>query len=234
MPAPRHLSAYSNVAFEILVVGLTLMPVIVLVFFYQQLPAQIPVFLNLRGEVEVWAAKSVASVFRLSAMAFDLQLLCFLMKYGTVKSQTDVEEVLAHHQERMVRLTTRLWDSFRLLVAVKLAAASLDVVFIGVGWLRFLWRPAWLLTWAAAIGSIVAAGWYGYRLWQMKRDLKTLPAPSVLQHATRERLMAGIIYFNPKDQALFVEKYLLNFGNKWVYVLIACLVAYPLLVFLPA
>lgn len=43
----------------------------------------------------------------------------------------------------------------------------------------------------------------------------------------------GAFYFNPSDPDLLVNKYFLNFANKWAYVFIACIIAYPLLVFLP-
>jgi uncharacterized membrane protein len=45
------------------------------------------------------------------------------------------------------------------------------------------------------------------------------------------RVYAGVLYFNPADAALFVSKHIFNFGNKWAWVFIACLIAYPLLVF---
>ena len=47
------------------------------------------------------------------------------------------------------------------------------------------------------------------------------------------RVYGGVLYFNPSDSALFVSKYAFNFANKWAYVFIACIIAYPLLVFLP-
>ena len=47
------------------------------------------------------------------------------------------------------------------------------------------------------------------------------------------RHVYGILYFNLSDSALFVSRYGLNFGNKWAWVLIACIIAYPLLAFWP-
>jgi uncharacterized membrane protein len=43
----------------------------------------------------------------------------------------------------------------------------------------------------------------------------------------------GVLYFNPSDPALFVRKYVLNFANIRAWVFIACVIAYPVLVFLP-
>lgn len=229
MQSSPSLRRYSNVLIEILVVSLTFLPIVILGWFYRQLDDQIPVFLNLSGEVEVWAPKSIASVFRVPAMAIDLQLICLLMKYGGVKfkGSTVRDE---RRQEEITKLAARLWDWLRCLVAIKMAAASIEIVFTSVARLNFLARSAWLLTWAAAIIAILVASRYGYRLWRLMRaqkqqDIKVSPA--------REHSIGGVLYFNRKDPSLFVNGYLFNFGNKWVYLLIACLLGYPLLVFLP-
>lgn len=243
----QDLRDYTNIAVEILVVVLTLAPILVLLYFYPGLPDQIPVFLNFRGEAEVWAAKSVASVFRVPAMAIDTQLICLLMKYGTVRSQRistelkGVDEVYLDHQTRATVLAARLWDWLRCMVAFKMAAASLEVVFMSNEQVRFLWTPAWAVTWLAALLSIAAAGWYGYRLWRLKRQMTAsgITWKEINSRALKSsgmfnsgRVLGGFLYYNPNDPAMFVDKHLFNFGNKWVYVLIGCIVAYPLLVFI--
>jgi uncharacterized membrane protein len=43
----------------------------------------------------------------------------------------------------------------------------------------------------------------------------------------------GFVYFNPSDSALFSRKYFFNFANKWPWVFVTCIIAYPLLVFCP-
>jgi uncharacterized membrane protein len=47
------------------------------------------------------------------------------------------------------------------------------------------------------------------------------------------RVYGGVLYFNPSDSALFVDRYVFNLANVWAWVFIACIIAYPLLVFLP-
>lgn len=195
MKSSKSLKNYSDLSFEILIGLLTVGPVIVL----------IPVFLNWRGEVEVWAAKSPGSVFRVPAMAIDLQLICLLMKFGTVKSWRQLDGAKADYQERVTRLTTRLWDWLRCLVAFKMAAASLEPLFMSVDSLRFLLTPAWILIWTAAIVSIGAAVHYGYRLWQAKRGRGS---PTVIRGADefRDHLIGGLIYFNREDPGSFCRR----------------------------
>src|SRR6267378_4080726 len=121
-PSHSRLSDYTSIPVEILVVTLSLAPILVLIYFYPVLPERIPVFLNLHGEVEKWATKSVASVFRVPTMAIDLQLLCLLMKYAVVRSQLSVSdnnaEAYWQYQDRMTSLTSGLWDLLRSFVAI--------------------------------------------------------------------------------------------------------------------
>jgi uncharacterized membrane protein len=227
MQASPSLRRYSNRFIETLVVSLTFLPIVILIWFYRQLSEQIPVFLSLTGEVEVWAPKSIASVFRVPAMAIDLQVICLLMKYASIKFQGTT--VLNNgHQEEITTLAAQFWDWLRCLVAFKMAAESLEIVFTSLSRLNSLSKPGWLIAWAAAIVAMVVASIYGYRLWRLMRTQKGSKVSPA-----REHLIAGVLYFNRQDPSLFVNNYLFNFGNKWVYLLIGSLVAYPLLVFLP-
>ncbi len=234
----RRLSDYTNLFFETLVATLSVAPILILIYFYSVLPDRVPVFLNLRGEVEVWAAKSVASVFRLPAMAIDLQVLCLLMKYGVVQSKpaapAKAVEEYWQYQERSTALYAGLWDWLRCLIAFKMSAESLDILFMSNERLHFFRTPAWAIPWIAAILSIAGALFYAYRLLVVRRKMK-----KAVRHIDREKrvdtahVYCGIFYYNGDDSALFVDRYLFNFANKWVYVLVVCLVAYPLLVFSP-
>ena len=229
MQSSPSLRRYSNLSIEVLVASLTFLPIVILIWFYRQLADQIPVFLNLSGEVEVWAPKSIASVFRVPAMAIDLQLICLLMKYDVVNFRGRRIQNESHPDE-ITTLSARLWDWLRCLVAFKMAAASSEIVFTSVEWLKFLAKPAWLVTWAAALVAIVVAAIYSYRLWRVVRAQKEQVKKI---SPAREHLIGGVLYCNRKDPSLFVNTYLFNFGNKWVYLLIGSLLAYPLLVFLP-
>ena len=236
-PSPR-LNDYSNLPFEILIATLTAAPILVLIYFYPVLPERVPVFLNLRGEVEVWAVKSIASVFRLPAMAIDLQVLCLLMKYGVVKSKPaapvrNVEEYW-QYQTKSTILYASLWDCLRCLIAFKMSAESLDILLMSNERLHFLRTPTRAIPWIAAILSIVGALFYGYRLLVIRRSMKkAVGSVDVARQVDRGHLYLSIFYYNPYDPAMFANKYLFNFANKWLYVLIASVVAYPLLVFLP-
>jgi uncharacterized membrane protein len=235
LPSQR-LRDYTNIPFEIFIVVFSVLPFFVLAYFYPTLPEHMPLFMKLNGEVAVWANKSLLSVFRVPLMALDTQLVCLLMKYGTVKSAAIVPlkpkpELMEHHKQ-YVGLNVGLWDWFRCLVAVKMSAASLDTIFLSLDQFKFLSRPAFAITAIAALLSIAGALYYGYRLLVLRPKLHEELAEIKLQNPIDARhVYAGLLYFNPSDPALFVNKYIFNFANKWAYVFIAGIIAYPLLVF---
>ena len=229
---------YTNIPFEIFIAVFSILPFFVLAYFYPMLPERVPLFMNLNGEVAVWAEKSVLSVFRVPLMAVDTQLVCFLMKYGTVKSEPivrlETSKEQTDYQKQYVGLNVGLWDWFRFLVAFKMSAASLDTVFLSLDRFKFLARPAFAITAIAALLSIVGALYHGYRLLVLKRkSSKKLGDVKTRKPIDPRHVYGGVLYFNPSDPAFFVRKYFFNFGSKWAWVFIACIVAYPLLVFLP-
>ena len=228
-PPSRRLRDYTNVPFEVFVAVFTALPFFALAYFYAALPERVPLFLSLGGEVATWGAKSLLSVFRVPLMALDTQLFCLLMKYGVVKSEA------GESRERYLRLWAGLWDWLRCVVVIKMSAASLNTVFIGVERLKFLSRPAYAVTAVAALLSAAGALFYGYRLLAVRREMKGRPGGVNAQKPPdARRVYAGLFYFDPSDPSPFAPRYLLNLGNKWAWALIACAAAYPLLVFLPA
>lgn len=234
----QRLRDYTNIPFEIFIVAFSILPFFALVYFYPVLPQRVPLFLNLSGEVAMWAEKSVLSVFRVPLMAVDTQLICLLMKYGTVQSETDTPLETAKEESELrkqyVGLNVGLWDWFRCLVAFKMSAASLDTVFLSLERFKFLSRPAFAITAIAALLSIAGALFYGYRLLVMRREMREKFGDAKFQKPIDARCVyGGVLYFNPSDSALFISKHIFNFANKWAYVFIACIIAYPLLVFSP-
>lgn len=234
----QSLRDYTNIPFEIFIAVFSILPFFVLAFFYSALPERVPLFMNLNGEVAVWVQKSVLSVFRVPLMAVDTQLVCLLMKYATVKSGTivplETTKEQTEYQKQYISLNVGLWDWFRCLVAFKMSAASLDTIFLSLERFKFLSRPAFAITAIAALLSIAGGLFYGYRLFVLKHKMRGKLADVKIQKPIDARhVYGGVLYFNPSDPALFAGKYIFNFGNKWAYVFIASIIAYPLLVFSP-
>ena len=232
----HRLRDYTYIPFEIFIVVFSILPFFALAYFYPVLPQRVPLFLKLSGEVATWAEKSVLSVFRVPLMAVDTQLVCLLMKYATMHSETiaplEIAKERAEYRKRYVHLNAGLWDWFRCLVAFKMSAASLDTIFLSLGRFNFLSRPAFTITAIAAMLSIAGALFYGYRLLVVRREMREqFGAENFQKPIDARRVYGGVLYFNPSDSAFFVNKYMFNFANKLAWVFILCLVAYPLLVF---
>ena len=234
----RRLSQYTNIPFEIFVAVFTFLPFFVLAYFYSTLSERVPLFMQLNGDVAVWGEKNWLSVFRIPLLAVATQLVFLLMKYGVLQSEAAVPVESADDFERLrnqcIALNAGFWDSLRCLAAFKMSASSLDTIFLSVERFKFLSRPAFLITFVAGMLSIVVALFYGYRLLVLRRKSKERFGNVKIERAVdEERVYGGVLYFNPSDPALFISKYVFNFGNILVWVFLACFLAYPLLVFLP-
>jgi uncharacterized membrane protein len=228
----------TNIKFEIFIVAFTILPFFILAYFYSLLPERVPQFLTLTGEVATWVEKGVISVFRVPLMAVLTQIVCLLMRYGTLQSgalaSLEVASEQSKLQEKYLRLNAGLWDWFRWTVAFKMSAESLSTVFLSLERFKFLARPTFVITAMASLIGVAGALFYLYRLLAVKRDMKARFGDEyVPKSVDTRRVYGGVLYFNPSDPALFVSKYIFNLANKWAWIFIACIITYPLLVFLP-
>jgi uncharacterized membrane protein len=240
MPPPQsqRLSDHTNIWVEIFVAAFTIIPFLVLAYFYPMLPERVPLFMNLNGEVAVWGEKSWLSVFRVALMATVTQMVCLLMKYSVLQSEVaaPVENSDGHARlyKQSTILSAGLWDWFRCIAALKMSAATFDTIFLSIERFKFLSKLTFAITLIVALLSIPVALFYGYRLFILKRKIKERFGRAKTRRTVDVRYVyGGVLYFNPSDAAVFVSKYVFNFANVWAWVFIACVIAYPLLVFLP-
>jgi uncharacterized membrane protein len=226
----------TNIKFEISIIAFTILPFLILAYFYSLLPDRVPQFLTLTGDVATWADKSVISVFRVPLMAVLTQIVCVLMRYGTLQSgalaSLEVAGEQSKLQEQYLRLNAGLWDWFRWTVAFKMSAESLSTVFLSLERFKLLARLTFMITAIASLIGVAGALFYLYRLLVVRREMKARFGDDYVPKPVDTRRVYGrILYFNPSDPALFVSKYIFNFANKWAWIFIACIITYPLLVF---
>lgn len=105
---------------------LTISPFIVLLLFYNQIPQQIPAFLDLKGNPAVWIQKSIPAVLRLPIMGLMIQGLCYTMFF------TSREEARIRNEY--------LWSSVSFSAALKMSLTSVEILFYNnpslFSWLR--------------------------------------------------------------------------------------------------
>jgi uncharacterized membrane protein len=115
-----------------------------------------------------------------------------------------------------------------------MSAESLNTIFLSIVSLNFLSQPAFIITAVATLIGVAGALFYLYRLLGVARELKKqFPDEDVRRPVDKRHVYACAFYFNREDSALLVSKYGFNFANMRAWVFIACVIAYPLLVFLP-
>jgi len=236
-PPPVHsFRLFANLAFDIAVLIITVAPIILLVYFYSEIPERVPEYLNLRGDVEVWGSKSFFTAFRIPLMAFDLQALCLLAKLGAWQQsvvQPDRTDP-SPNRDQTLKLTGSLFDWFRVFIAIKLGASSLEVIFYSVARFHYLTTLTRVTSWLSSILGVAVAIYFGYRLLRLEWKSKGVAVGSDAHvKPDRNNLVGGFYYYNPNDPTWFADNYRPNVGNKWLYVFVMCLLFLPLLMFGP-
>lgn len=202
----KRLRDYTNAPFELFVATLTILPFILLAYFYSDLSERVPLFMKLNGEVAVWGQKNLLSVFRVPLMGLVFQIVFLLMKEGSIQFRVaDLEH--AELQARLLNSSVGLWDWFRWTAALKICSESLETVFLSVNRFNYLARPAFVVSVVATLLGAVGALFYLYRLLGVTREMK--------------------------KEGVALEKPRFKLANIRVWVLIACVAGYLLLAFVP-
>lgn len=176
---------------------------------WQNIPARFPVHWGIDAQPDRWNQRTVHAVYGPVLLGAEL---CFWLL---------ITSLAAWFGARRSRLR-------RVMLAVLIAFAyMLALLFSGIAVMPLLHPPMWLLLVTVLVFTVPCMVALANALAEPKDSAEPTP---------NECWKAGIIYYNPSDAALFVEKrsglgYTLNFGNPWAWVVIAGLV--PVLASLP-
>lgn len=240
----RRLADYTNLALEVAVAFLTITPILLLVYYYPQLPEKIPTHWNWKGEADAWARKSYYSVFSVAAIMVYMQGLMLVIKHGLLGVKMTLpaehtEEYLSLKEESL-GVTVRFLDWMRLLLCILLGGLVSNIAFSSVEHLRPLSKIVGITTWASGLLMFAAIIFSVYHFYVVDRRLKAVVGRVYVQRQrdAEHWYLGGLIYFNREDPALWVEKlvgwgYTVNMGNKWVYLYMVVMIGVPLLLFLP-
>lgn len=236
----RHLSEYTSLYLEAVIMLLTVAPSLFLLYYYPQLPEKIPAHWDWLGRPDGWVQKSFASVFFLSLMLFYLQGLFLLMKHGLlgVKMTLPAEraEEYLRGKEEFLRVVMKMMDAVRFLVAAMMSALLLNIVFTSVAHLKPFTFVVVVVDLSSTFLLVAVCAYYIVQLVMIDRSLKRSVGRVYVQRGrdAAHWYAGGLFYYNPDDPAVFVEKlvgfgYTFNMANRRVYIYLAYMILLPLL-----
>jgi uncharacterized membrane protein len=186
--------------------------------FWDDLPQGIAVHWGLHG-ADRWVERTPRNVFRFLAMLAVLCGTCTLLAYGTLRwSRTiSVSGERARGELRFRRGTVWLLLGVQYLVVIPVVALA----FWPGTTAAWVWPIVGMAVIVGAVGALIRMGQGGSRMVDPAEQ-----QPPVGDHTPDAAWKWGLIYYNPDDPALIVEKrigvgYTFNFANRWSWALMA-------------
>lgn len=221
----RNLLDYTNILIEAVIAFLILMPVLVLIYFYPQLPESIPSHWNFAGKPDHWVPRSWSKIALFPALALWLHGTLFVVKISFLQTKITLPaQKTADYfalKEKSLHLSLRCVDALRLSVGVVLAIVPLNVIISGIPAYKFLEPFSAITLWTCAGATIITTFFFIARVIQINTKLDELVRTSETFSASSDVgwIGGGAFYYNPDDPALFVEKKVgigntINFANQ--------------------
>lgn len=182
---------------------------------YPNMPSRIPIHFNLQGMPDSYASKTIVSVFSFSIVQLIMTILMFV-SYKMIelaKQQIDPSNPEISKEKNLK--FRRIWSGF-----VVFASTLINVILMGTAFIVYRAIKDWqskiaifsilpgLIIAIAAIVVSVMTGQGGERIKIDRENNK----PSSVDRDDDKYWKGGLIYYNPDDPALFVEK---RFGIGW-------------------
>jgi len=197
--------------------AIAILTLVVGIYMYPKIPQRIPMHFNFRGEADSFADKSILSVFSICIVqAFMTGLMFFAFKMiELAKQQIDPSDPEIS-KEKNLRFR-RIWSGFvvftSILINAMLMVTALIMYGVGKGWQNIMAIFSLLLALIIIIAVIILSiktGQGGERIKINKENEKLIS----VDRDDDKYWKGGLIYYNPDDPALFVEK---RFGVGWTF-----------------
>ncbi len=196
---------------------------------YENYPAKLIMHMNSRGEIDRMAYKSYLSIQSPTIVSFLMLAVMFLSNLSQLLSKMRISPDMPEESLDRILETRRIWtyyfvtSSFLLIVLFQVGISSfmktgddLIVKVLGIITIGFSVGGSLLIgRFRSVDGSALnKTGKYGYE----EEDDKWI--------------LGGLIYYNPDDPAIFVEKRVgvgstMNFANTWVKLLFVLVLLFP-------
>lgn len=191
--------------------AIIIVPIALAVLFFDRIPEQIPTNWDINMEVNRYVTKSWSSVFAMPALQLLMIPVLQYAYYSFIKSRQKLSPVSPKISSEKSRLFREAWSRFVYTIAILtqllLSSMFLYSMFIQEGY--FGWMIAFIVVFLVV--TIGASLYLSVRYGQAGEKLH-LPGdrPEDVQpyfdNEDDSHWLAGMIYYNPDDAAVFVEK----------------------------
>lgn len=205
---------------------------------WDRIPARIPTHWDMAGNPNRWADRTIETVFRPLGMGFVIIAGMVVMMVSILKRSRQVhpDGSLAIGENRFRR------GNILYMVASAYLASALFSYFAVAGKLgadgNRLGPPVYVLLGTVAALAVAAFIWMARMGQGGGRAMPAGTHASVKGDRTPDDAwIAGVLYYNPDDPALLVERrrglgWTFNFGNRWSWLLLLLLLAGPFALFM--
>ena len=214
----RKLKRQLNVTF----LPVLLVPIIGMIIFtvmYSAIPESFPMHFNMAGEATALTQKSILAVYGLPITSLVVSAMIYFVLRINLAAKRELSKLSPEEDASRLFIAKE-----RLNWVIAIMMLSMNALFIGIAIYSFGWIPSSPLVFNAVIMALTllpllllfiymfTTGFSGDRI-------KGLSSDSIIQFEDDDNLwIAGMIYNNPDDPAIFVEKrfgggYTFNYGN---------------------
>lgn len=207
----EKLTTISFKTFFLSQIAIIIVPIVLSVIYFDRIPEQIPFNWDINMEVNRYVTKSWSSVLAIPALQLLLIPVLQYAYYSFIKSRQKLSPVSPQVSSEKSRLFREAWSRLYYITAI-LTQLLLSIIFLYSMFIQegyFGWIITFIVVFLVVI--IGASLYLSVRYGQAGEKLH-LPGdrPEDVQpyfdNEDDSRWLAGMIYYNPDDAAIFVEK----------------------------
>ena len=193
------------------------------IVLYDKIPARIPMHWNIDGVADKWVNKSYRTIMWAPLAQIFLTFTMMFSYWSIAKSKQVINPANPEVSSEQNRLFKYRWTSFIIFTGLALLIMFLFIEFFSFGFLKNTWfmiAAIVLFPLGILIASIVLSiktGQGGSRI-KIKGGKEDNSANKVISRDVDKYWKLGLIYYNPDDPSIFVEKRFgvgmtINFGR---------------------
>ncbi|SMC22719.1 Uncharacterized membrane protein [Clostridium acidisoli DSM 12555] len=214
-------------------ISIVLLNIIIGYLVFDRLPIFVPVHWNASGKIDITTIKSYGVIFEVPLQQIFITIYMFLIYQIIERSKQQISSFRPEYSREINRVFRYRWAANIIFLNVLILIEStitnlflLEVVNINFKFLVLL-KPITVIL--ILLDILIISLWTGQGGSRIKIDDNNIDTNSCDNLDDDKYWKLGLIYFNPKDPALFVEKrfgiaFGLNYGKIRTYVLIIAVI----------